>query len=161
MLLFGLCSSDPRSCFPLVLGPNGDNMYPFYLIIKKQQPCCLMPFCLLFSSCLLPNLLLNLSCASKIDTHVPTGIYSQACLKVIVKSITDLFDNCWSPSCKKLCFSTLFSNYDSCSIDYNPQLCNSLGSFIFSLFSFSFSDFLCNYLVLRMFRYSIDVANPL
>jgi hypothetical protein len=68
---------------------NGDHMYPFYLVIKRQQPCCLTPSCLLFSMCLLASLLLNLSCASKIGTHIPTWIYSQSFLKVIVKSITN------------------------------------------------------------------------
>jgi hypothetical protein len=117
-----------------------------------------MPFCLLLSSCLLPNLLLNPSCASKIGTHVPTWICSQAYLKVLVKSITNLLYSCWSLSYNKFCFSMLFNNYDSYFICYNPQLCYSFGSFILYLFSFSFFDFLCSYLVFRMFKYSIKVT---
>jgi hypothetical protein len=61
--------------------------YISYLIIRRQQPYYLTPSCLLF------NLLLNPSCASKIGTHVLTWIYLQACLKVLVKFITNLFYN--------------------------------------------------------------------
>ncbi len=111
--------------------PTGDHMYPSYLVIKRQQPCYSMSSCLLFSLCSLLNLLLNPNYASKIGTHVPTCIYLQVYLKVQVKSIIDLLDNCWNPSCNKLCFSTLFNNSNSFFIYYNPQLCYFFGSFIF------------------------------
>jgi len=110
-------------------GPGGDHMYPCYLIIKRQQPCCSTLFCLLFSSCLLPSLFLNPSYASKIGTHVPTWIWSQACLKVMVKFITNLLDSCWSPSCSNLCSNTFFNSYNNYYIYYNSQLCYSFGSF--------------------------------
>ncbi len=43
--------------------PNGDHIYPSYLVIKRQQPYYSMSFYLLFNMCSLPNLLLNPSCA--------------------------------------------------------------------------------------------------
>jgi hypothetical protein len=132
-------------------GFDGDHMYPSYLIIKRHEPCYSMPFCLLFSSCLLFSLLLNPNYASKIGTHVFMWICLQAYLKDLVKSINDLLDSYWSSSCNKLCFHTLFNNFDSCFICYSPQLCYFFGSFILSFFYFSFFDFLCNCLVHRFF----------
>jgi len=127
--------------------PSDDHMYLSYLVIRRQQPCCLMPFCLLFNLCSLPSLLLNPSCASKIGNHVPTWIYSQAYLKVLMKYITNLLDSYWSPSYNKLCFNMLFKNFDSCYICYNAQLLYFFSSFIFYLFSFFFSNFVYNCLV--------------
>jgi hypothetical protein len=146
--------------------PGGDHMYPFYLIIKRHQPCKSMSSYFLFSPCLLPSLLLNPSCASNIGTHVPTWIYSQACLKVLVKSITDLVDIYWSPSCSKLCSNTFFNNFDNYFICYNLQLCYSFGSFIllfiiyhlFFLFLISSTTILSMVFFLRIFRYSIEVT---
>ncbi len=118
-------------------------MYPSYLVIKRQQPCYSMSSCLLLNLCSLPNLLLNPNYVSKIGTHVPTWIYSQACMKVQVKFITDLLDNCWNPSCNKLCFSTLFNNFDYCFIITIPNYVNILVHLSF----ISFFDFLCSCLV--------------
>jgi hypothetical protein len=127
-------------------GPSGDHMFPFYLIIRRQQPYCSTPFYLLFNLCSLPSLLLNPSYASKISTHVLMWIYLQAYLKVLGNSITNLLDCCWSPSYSKLCFNMVSKNFDSCSICYSPQLWYSFSSFIFHFFSFSFFDFLYSYL---------------
>lgn len=141
-------------------------MYLSYLIIRRQQPCYSTSFCLLFSVCSLPNLLLNPSYASKISTHVPTWICSHACLKIWVKSITNLLDSCWSPSCSKLCSNTFFNNFDNYFICYNLQLCYSFGSFIllfiiyhlFFLFLISSTTILSMVFFLRIFRYSIEVT---
>jgi hypothetical protein len=153
--------------FSFGFGLDGDHMYPSYLIIKKHRPCCSTPSCLSLNSCLLPSLLLNPSFTSKIVTHVPMWIYLHAHLKVLMKSINNLLDSCWSPNYSKLCFSTLFSNFLSCFIYYNPQLYYFLGFFIYIyiyiyIYFLSFSDFLCNYLVhgffLIMCRYSTEVT---
>jgi len=140
--------------FSFSSSPGGDHMYPSYLIIRRQQPCYLTPFCLLFSMCSLPNLLLNPNYASKINTHVPTWICSHACLKILVKSITNLLDSCWSPSCSKLCSSTLFSNSNKClsAIISNSIIFLALSSFLSFL---SFSNFFYNYLVHDFFPYNV------
>jgi hypothetical protein len=145
--------------FSFGFGPNGDHMCPSYLIIRKQQPCYLAPFYLLFNPSSLPSLLLNPTCASKINTHVLTWICLQACLKVLVKSITNLLDSCWSPSCRKLCSSTFFNNYDNCYICYSPQLCYSFGSFILFFFSFSFYDFFYSCHVHLFFPWNVYIFN--
>jgi hypothetical protein len=121
------------------VGINGDHMYPFYYVIKRQQPYYSTPFYLLFSPCSLPSLLLNPSGASKICTHVPMWICLQACLKTLMKIIIDLFDNCWSPSYSKFYFNVLFRNFDYCSIFYSPQINYSFfGLFILFFFLFLF-----------------------
>ncbi len=93
---------------------------------------------LLFNPCLLLSLSLNPSCASKINNHV----CSQTYLKVMVKSITNLLDNCWNPSCTKsiiLCFSTILI------IALSTKIFKSFfffGSFILSLLFFLFLKFI-------------------
>jgi hypothetical protein len=42
-----------------------------------------------------------------------TWICLQACLKILVKFITNLLDSCWSWNCSKLCINTLFNNFDN------------------------------------------------
>jgi hypothetical protein len=139
--------------FSFSSNPGGDHMYLSYLIIRRQQPCYSTSFCLLFSVCSLPNLLLNPSYASKISTHVPTWICSHACLKIWVKSITNLLDSCWSPSCSKLCSNTLFNNFNKCLSAIIPNSITFLA--LLSFFFFSFSNFFYNYLVHDFFPYNV------
>ncbi len=141
------------------VGINSDHMYPSYWIIKKQQPCYSTPFYLLFSMCSLANLLLNPSGASKIGTHVPTWICSQACLKILMKIIINLFDNCWSLSYNKFFFNMDFNKFDDCSICSSPWIYYSFNSFILSFLSFSFFDFLCNCLLHGIFPLNIKIFN--
>jgi hypothetical protein len=89
---FGSNCDDLSSCSLLMLIMVGIIFFS-YIFIRRQQLGYLMPSYLLFNPCPLLSLSLNPSCASKIDNHVPMQIYSQTCLNVMVKYITNLLDN--------------------------------------------------------------------
>jgi len=95
-----------------------------------------MPLCLLFSLCLLSNLLLKPCYAFKIHNLILLWICSQTCLKIMVKIITHFFYNCWSLNCNKLCSNKFVNNFLSCSICCNPKIC--CFSIISPLFLFVF-----------------------
>ncbi len=137
-------------------------MFLSYLVIKRQLSCYSMPFDLIFNMCPLHSLSLHPSWASKISTHVLTQIYFQTCLKVLMKSITNFLDICWSLICMKFSFSMFLNNFDNFPKCYNPQsttLLAHLSSFLF-LFPFLISFIITLSMVLSfiIFKYLTKVT---